>query len=91
MGPRHGQTDGRQRDVHRLRQLGTTYSLVDAEPTPTRSVRRIRDGRVKVVTRAAFDGDRRDHHGPDAHRGLVQGPDRTGAGAEHLAQPYRIQ
>jgi hypothetical protein len=29
-------------DIHRLRQLGTTYSLVDAEPDPEPSARRLR-------------------------------------------------
>ena len=35
-------------DVHRLRQLGTTYSLVDAEPTPESICEAIKDGRVEV-------------------------------------------
>jgi hypothetical protein len=34
--------------VHRLRQLGTTYSLVDAEPTPDAICGAIRAGRVRV-------------------------------------------
>lgn len=38
-------------DVHRLRQLGTTYSLVDAEPRPDAICEAIRDGRVEVVSR----------------------------------------
>ena len=35
-------------DVHRLRQLGTTYSLVDAEPHPDAICAAIRAGRVSV-------------------------------------------
>jgi len=35
-------------DVHRLKQLGTTYSLVDAEPAPDSICQAIRDGRVEV-------------------------------------------
>jgi predicted metal-dependent phosphoesterase TrpH len=35
-------------DVHRLRQLGTTYSLVDAEPHPDAICNAIRAGRVSV-------------------------------------------
>jgi hypothetical protein len=35
-------------DVHRLRQLGTTYSLVDAEPQADAICEAIRAGRVQV-------------------------------------------
>jgi predicted metal-dependent phosphoesterase TrpH len=35
-------------DVHRLRQLGSTYSLVDADPTPDAICASIRAGRVQV-------------------------------------------
>jgi hypothetical protein len=35
-------------DVHRLRQLGTTYSLVDADPHPDAICQAIREGRVFV-------------------------------------------
>jgi predicted metal-dependent phosphoesterase TrpH len=35
-------------DIHRLRQLGTTYSLVDAEPDPDAICEAIRDFRVDV-------------------------------------------
>jgi hypothetical protein len=35
-------------DVHRLRQLGTTYSLVDAEPHPDAICAAIKSGRVNV-------------------------------------------
>jgi predicted metal-dependent phosphoesterase TrpH len=35
-------------DVHRLHQLGTTYSLVDAEPNPDAICAAIRAGRVRV-------------------------------------------
>lgn len=38
-------------DVHRLRQLGTTYSLVDADPTPDAIFEAIRAGRVRVEAR----------------------------------------
>jgi len=37
-------------DVHRLRQLGSTYSLVDAKPTADAICAALRNGRVKVVT-----------------------------------------
>lgn len=37
-------------DVHRLSQLGRTYSLVDAEPTPGSICEAIRAGRVTLVT-----------------------------------------
>jgi predicted metal-dependent phosphoesterase TrpH len=39
-------------DVHRLRQLGTTYSLVDAAPHPDEICSAIAAGRVRVVSRA---------------------------------------
>lgn len=38
-------------DVHRLRQLGTTYSLVDAEQHPDAICEAIRAGRVEVVAK----------------------------------------
>ncbi len=38
-------------DVHRLRQLGSTYSLVDAEPDAGAICEAIRNGRVQVVSR----------------------------------------
>lgn len=38
-------------DIHRLRQLGTTYSLVDAEPDPDAICEAIRDFRVDVHAR----------------------------------------
>ena len=37
-------------DVHRLEQLGTTYTRVDAEPTPDAICRAIRSGRVQVAS-----------------------------------------
>ncbi|HYN09066.1 MAG TPA: PHP-associated domain-containing protein [Vicinamibacterales bacterium] len=37
-------------DLHRLDQLGTTYSLVDAEPDPDAICEAIRAGRVEVRT-----------------------------------------
>lgn len=44
----HGKPMVGNGDVHRLRQLGTTYSLVDAEPTPDAICAAIRAGRVRV-------------------------------------------
>ena len=38
-------------DVHRLSQLGTTFSLVDAEPNPDAICAAIAAGRVEVVAR----------------------------------------
>ena len=38
-------------DVHRLRQLGTTYSMVDAEPHPDSICAAIAAGRVRVEGR----------------------------------------
>jgi predicted metal-dependent phosphoesterase TrpH len=38
-------------DVHRLPQLGTTFSLVDAEPSPDAICAAIAAGRVEVVAR----------------------------------------
>jgi hypothetical protein len=35
-------------DVHRLRQLGTTFSLIDAEPDATEICAAIRAGKVQV-------------------------------------------
>ncbi len=43
-------------DVHRLRQLGTTYSLVDAEPSPDAICAAVAEGRVRVVSRALSVG-----------------------------------
>ena len=37
-------------DLHRLDQLGTTYSLVDADPDPDAICDAIRAGRVEVRT-----------------------------------------
>jgi hypothetical protein len=37
-------------DLHRLEQLGTTYTLVDAEPDPTSICEAIRAGRVELRT-----------------------------------------
>jgi predicted metal-dependent phosphoesterase TrpH len=37
-------------DVHRLRQLGRTYSLIDAEPDPDSVCEAVREGRVSVCT-----------------------------------------
>lgn len=38
-------------DIHRLRQLGTTYSLVNAEPDPGSICEAVRDNRVALVAR----------------------------------------
>jgi predicted metal-dependent phosphoesterase TrpH len=38
-------------DVHRLKQLGTTFSLVDAAPEPNAICEAIRAGRVEIRTR----------------------------------------
>jgi hypothetical protein len=38
-------------DVHRLEQLGSTYSLVEAEPDPAAICEAIRQGRVEVRSR----------------------------------------
>ena len=37
-------------DVHRLEQLGTTYTMVDAEPTPMAICEAIRRGHVQVTS-----------------------------------------
>jgi predicted metal-dependent phosphoesterase TrpH len=47
----HGKPMVGNGDVHRLRQLGSTYSLVDAEPTPDAICAAIRAGRVRVEAR----------------------------------------
>jgi predicted metal-dependent phosphoesterase TrpH len=47
---RHGKPLVANADVHRLRQLGKTYSMVDAEPHADAVCEAIRDGRVSVVT-----------------------------------------
>jgi predicted metal-dependent phosphoesterase TrpH len=47
----HGKPMVGNGDVHRLRQLGTTFSLVDAEPNPSAICAAIRAGRVRVVAR----------------------------------------
>lgn len=44
----HGKPMVGNGDVHRLRQLGTTYSLVDAEPHPDAICEAVRSGRVSV-------------------------------------------
>jgi predicted metal-dependent phosphoesterase TrpH len=47
----HGKPMVGNGDVHRLPQLGTTYSLVDAEPTPEAICAAIREGKVTVESR----------------------------------------
>ena len=47
---RHGKPMVGNGDVHRLEQLGKTYSLVDAEPNPAAICEAIAAGRVRVVT-----------------------------------------
>ena len=44
----HGKPLVGNSDVHRLTQLGTTYSIVDADPTPQSICESIRAGRVEV-------------------------------------------
>ncbi len=48
---RHGRPLVGNGDIHRLRQLGTTYSLVDAERDPGAICHAIREGRVRVESR----------------------------------------
>ena len=48
---RHGKPMVGNGDVHRLEQLGTTYSLVDAERDPASICEAIAAGRVRVATR----------------------------------------
>ena len=48
---RHGKPMVGNGDVHRLEQLGTTYSLVDADRTAASICEAIAAGRVRVVTR----------------------------------------
>jgi predicted metal-dependent phosphoesterase TrpH len=48
---RHGKPVVGNCDVHRLRQLGTTYSLVDADPDPDAICQAIVAGRVQVESR----------------------------------------
>jgi predicted metal-dependent phosphoesterase TrpH len=48
---RHGKPMVGNGDVHRLEQLGTTYSLVDAEPNADAICEAIAAGRVQVVAR----------------------------------------
>ena len=48
---RHGKPVVGNCDVHRLRQLGTTYSVVDAEPHPDAICGAIAAGRVRVESR----------------------------------------
>ena len=44
----HGKPIVGNGDIHRLCQLGTTFSLVDAEPTPEAICAAVRQGRVQV-------------------------------------------
>jgi predicted metal-dependent phosphoesterase TrpH len=48
-GRRHGKPLVGNGDVHRLEQLGKTYSLVDADPNPAAICDAIAAGRVRVV------------------------------------------
>jgi hypothetical protein len=48
---RHGKPMVGNGDVHRLEQLGTTYSLVDADRDPASICEAIAAGRVRVATR----------------------------------------
>jgi predicted metal-dependent phosphoesterase TrpH len=47
----HGKPMVGNGDVHRLRQLGTTWSMVEAEPTPDAICAAIKEGRVRVESR----------------------------------------
>jgi predicted metal-dependent phosphoesterase TrpH len=47
----HGKPMVGNGDIHRLQQLGTTYSLVDAERNPDAICQAILSGRVRVVSR----------------------------------------
>jgi predicted metal-dependent phosphoesterase TrpH len=47
----HGKPVLANADVHRLRQLGTTYSLVDADRDPQSICESVRAGRLSLVTR----------------------------------------
>jgi predicted metal-dependent phosphoesterase TrpH len=47
---RHGKPVVANTDLHRLQQLGTTYSLVDAEPNPLAICTAIKEGRVEFRT-----------------------------------------
>lgn len=47
----HGKPIVGNGDVHRLEQLGTTYSLVDADPNPGSICAAIAAGRVELVTK----------------------------------------
>ena len=46
----HGKPTVGNGDVHRLEQLGSTYSLVEAEPDPDAICQAIRAGKVRVET-----------------------------------------
>jgi len=48
---RHGKPMVGNGDVHRLEMLGTTYSLIDAEPTPEAICDAIAAGRVRLVAK----------------------------------------
>ena len=47
----HGKPVVGNGDIHRLRQLGTTFSLVDADPTPAAICEAVRRGRVRMSAR----------------------------------------
>lgn len=47
----HGKPMVGNGDIHRLRQLGTTYSLIDAQRSPDAICRAVRQRRVEVVSR----------------------------------------
>ena len=49
---RHGKPLVGNGDVHRLDQLGTTYSLVEAQPDPQSICDAIRAGHVEVISRS---------------------------------------
>ena len=71
-------------DIHRLRQLGTTYSLVDAEPHADAICAAVRAGRVQVEATPRSLAVRREPHGGsdrqrDSAAGLLAGDGRGAA------------
>ena len=59
----HGKPVVGNADVHRLEQLGTTYTLIDAAPNPAAICEAIRAGRVEVRTQPISLGQAARHLG----------------------------
>jgi predicted metal-dependent phosphoesterase TrpH len=85
---RHGRPVVANGDVHRLIQLGRTYSLVDAAPSPASICDAVRAGRLSIVTEpigsleaAAYFGSLVAADARKWWRGLVPVPGQPG-GAE---------